>query len=83
MPDRKTEYLKSLLDVDEDFEDSDEEQQEEGERRFVLLEVVPESQTSSFQEDSYEEAMTEDAILHMLARKLGYTLTKRKLINNG
>lgn len=47
------------------------------EQRFVLLEVKPEGETDSFQEDSYEEAMTEYDILQMLARRLGYKVVKK------
>ena len=45
--------------------------------RFVLLEVRHESESHSFQEDSWDDALTEEQMLEMLAQKLGYELTKR------
>lgn len=48
------------------------------EQRYVLLEVTPDAETDRFQDDSYEDAMSELDILHMLAHKLGYTLTKKE-----
>lgn len=46
------------------------------EPRYVLLRVRHESESNVFQEDDYEDALTEKQILVMLARKLGYKLTK-------
>ncbi len=50
---------------------------EPNERRYVLLEVRPESENDSFQDDSYDDALTEHQMLTMLADKLGYTLTPK------
>ena len=44
------------------------------EERYVLTRVYDESETSEFQEDSYEEALTETEMLEMFARRLGYVL---------
>jgi hypothetical protein len=50
----------------------------ERERRYVLLEVVPEEESESFQDDSYEDALTEQGMMEMLAKKLGYVLIKAR-----
>jgi len=46
--------------------------------RYVLLQVLHESQASCFQEDDWNEALTEIQMLEMLASKLGFQLVPKE-----
>lgn len=63
-------------DLDDDLEDAPE--LFDRTPRFVLLQVMHESECDgAFQEDDWNDALTEQQMLEMLAAKLGYDLIKK------
>lgn len=64
----------SVIDFDEDEEDD---LDTPTEKRYVLLEIFEDDDANDTTFDSYEDALSEEDMLKMLAAKLGYTVVKQ------